>query len=684
VPKYDSWMGTNQIIGDGKEIVSAMGKIIEYVEQGRFICAFCLEDKGSRFHLLTALNREVSLSPKRAVLISDVEWDASLPREDLLVRLKEKEALRMHLKTQVDTRELWELVKDESEVFDNRYLAHLAFGDTVTEDHRSALIRALFENRFYFKMKDGHFLPNPEEKVGQILKQQAAEAIRAEKLREGGEWLKEVLKGNHPDPPPCKEDIIRDLVELAVFENAASDFKYKKELLLNAGMAEFREVRDVLVTLGVWEEDENRDLLKFGIDTSFTPSQMDEARRLAGLALAGTGREDLRDLPAVTMDGALTRDYDDAVSLEMNGEEICVGIHIADVAHTVVPGGVIDCAARERASSQYLPRRQIPMIPENLSEDALSLMAGRDRPALSLVATFDKNGILLNYRFTPSVIRVKQQLSYQEVNKIYAQQEDLKSLYTLSQLLRQQRMDRGAMSLSLPELDITYEPDMTLSLNLVSQDTPARMIVAEVMILYNWLAAKFCRDHQIPMLFRTQPEPKEKLPLDEKGYVYYVFQQRRKLSPLQIQTTPELHSGLGLPEYTHATSPIRRYLDLVAQRQLNGFLSGGGPPLDEEGLEEIRLYVEPILKNVAVIKRNRLRYWTLKFFSQHAEERFKAVVLDELKRKYRIVLKDALMIAELRRQDGVILKRGQEIEVRVKKANAWDDMLALEYVDEVA
>jgi exoribonuclease-2 len=240
------------------------------------------------------------------------------------------------------------------------------------------------------------------------------------------------------------------------------------------------------------------------------------------------------------------------------------------------------------------------------------------------------------------------------------------------------------MSLSLPELEITFEPDMTLSLNLVSQDTPARMIVAEAMILYNWLAAKFCRDRQIPMLFRTQPEPKEKLPLDEKGYVYYVFQQRRKLSPLQIQTAPEPHSGLGLQEYTHATSPIRRYLDLVAQRQLNGFLSGGGPPLGEEGLEEIRLYVEPILKNVAMVKRNRLRYWTLKFLGQHTGERFKAVVLDELKRKYRIVLKDALMIAELKRQDGVILKQGQEIEVRVKKANAWDDILVLEYVDEAA
>ncbi len=658
------------------------GKIVEYVEQGRFTCAFCLEDKGNRLHLLTSLNREVSLAPKRAVLISDSGLDASLPREELLGRLKEKEAFRLHLKTQVNARELWELVKDEEEVFDNRYLAHLSFGETVTEDHRSALIRALFENRLYFKMKDGHFLPNPEEKVDQMLKQQAVEAVRAEKLREGGEWLKEVLKGNRPPPPSCGDDIIQDLVDLATYESGASDLKCKKELLASAGMSQFREARDVLVQLGVWEEDENRDFLRLGIETSFAPAHLSEAHRMAALTLPKKSREDLRDLPAVTMDGAFTRDYDDAVSLEMKGNEIELGIHIADVAEVVPPGSIIDGVARERASSQYLPRRQVPMIPEILSEDALSLKKGGDRPALTLLATFDRQGTLLDHRFTQSVIRVRKQLSYGEVNKIYETAEDLKQIYTLSQALRQQRMNSGATSLSLPEPTVTFNPDGTLSVDLVAQDTPARMIVAEMMILYNWLAARFCVDHQIPVLFRTQPEPKEKLPLDEKGYLYYVFQQRRKLSPLQIQTAPEPHSGLGLPAYTHATSPIRRYLDLVAQRQLKGFLSGEGPPLNEKDLEALRVYVEPILKNVAMIKRNRLRYWALKFLSQHLGRRFKALVLDELKRKYRILLTDLLMIAELKRQDGIILKQGQEIYARIKKADAWDNTLVLEYADE--
>lgn len=656
------------------------GNIVEYVEQGQFICAFCLEDKGNRFHLLNASNREISLAAKRAVLVSESNMNPRWPREELLARLKEKARMREHLKAQVDAKELWELVRDENEVFDNRYLAHLAFGDTITEDHRSAVVRALFENRLYFKMKDGHFLPNPEDKIEQILKQRQAEALRAERLREGGRWLRAIREGQQPQDPPCRDAVIQDLIELALYGTDAPDLKYKKELLSNAGIHEISEVRALLVRLGVWEEDQNRDLLRLGIETTFTPDQLAEASRLAGLGLNRAGREDLRTLPCITIDGAFTRDYDDAMSVEMNGDDIRIGIHIADVAAAIQPGSPMDHAAKARASSHYLPRRQIPMIPEVLSQDALSLKQGGDRPALSLLATFDKEGVLKGHRFTPSIINVQRQLCYTDVDDTCEAEDDLKALLALSQSLRQQRIAQGAMSLSLPELEITFNADKTLVLELIEQDTYARRIVAEMMILYNRLTAELCIQHQVPVLYRTQSEPSEKLPLDEKGYLYYVFQQRRKLSPLHIQTSPAPHSGLGVSAYTHATSPIRRYLDLVTQHQLKAFLFGKPVPYDEKMLEELRLYVEPAVKHVALIKRNRLRYWTLKYLGQQKGGQLKAIVLDELKNKYRILLEDFLLIADLKRQNGIILSPGQRIQVRIKKAEPWDDILTLEYV----
>jgi exoribonuclease-2 len=207
------------------------------------------------------------------------------------------------------------------------------------------------------------------------------------------------------------------------------------------------------------------------------------------------------------------------------------------------------------------------------------------------------------------------------------------------------------------------------------------MIVAEFMILYNWLIARFCEENQIPVLFRTQREPGEILPMGEAGYILYVFQQRRKLSPLQIGAVPGPHTGLGLDAYTHATSPIRRYFDLVSQRQVRGFLLGAGPVYGKKELEEIQVTVSPVIREIARIKRNRERYWILKFLSQNLGKSYRAIVLDELKSKYRIVLRDFYLVAEIKRRQGTILSPGQEIMVKVKRADPWDDLLKLEDVE---
>ena len=143
------------------------------------------------------------------------------------------------------------------------------------------------------------------------------------------------------------------------------------------------------------------------------------------------------------------------------------------------------------------------------------------------------------------------------------------------------------------------------------QDTPSRTIIAELMILSNCLA-RFCRDNNIPVLFRTQAEPSERLSEDEAGYVYYVFKQRRKLSPAYVETAAGPHSGLGLDAYMQATSPIRRYFDLVAQRQIRNFLRGEAMVYAKKDLAGIRIFIEPIAKDLMTIKRNRIRYWILK------------------------------------------------------------------------
>ena len=306
-----------------------------------------------------------------------------------------------------------------------------------------------------------------------------------------------------------------------------------------------------------------------------------EAGKLAARQTGVDGREDLRHLPCFTIDGPDTRDYDDALSIIIEGDELQVGVHISDVAAVISQESLLDRTAASRASSHYLPRRQIPMIPPELSQDLLSLKKDSDRLSISLLIRFNRLGEIIDYRFTPGVIRVRQQLIYEDVTATLENKNDpiMEELHKLCLRLRQKRIDQGALNLSLPEVEFAFSDESLVSLALEEQDTPSRMIVAELMIIYNSLTAAFCEENDIPILYRNQGQPGERFPFDECGYVYYVFRQRRKLSPLHISTVPAKHSGLGVDLYTQATSPIRRYLDLVIQRQLQCFPSGERPPL---------------------------------------------------------------------------------------------------------
>ncbi|MCP4683007.1 MAG: RNB domain-containing ribonuclease [Desulfobacterales bacterium] len=649
-----------------------------------------------KLHLLTPANREVNLSPKRAILISESSIDTQKPREALLDRLKQIEESRNRLKDRIDVKELWDLVIDEKESFDHKYLAQLVFGQATTDDHQSAMGRALFEDRLHFKLKDGYFLANSAEKIERLVKQREEEAQKEERLRQGSIWLKEVRKGKRPEDPPFKKDIIDLLMQLALYGNDAPDFKPGKELLSRSGISDIREAKDLLISLGIWEEDENLELLHLGLATSFHEKQVDEAIRLSGVKTGFENREDLRGLPTITIDSSQTRDYDDAVSLEMEGDILHLGIHIADVSEVILPDSILDREAMERASSLYLPRRHIPMIPTELSQDCLSLKQGCDRAAISLLARFDKNGGLLDYRFVPSVISVKQRLSYEEVNETLNSEETsanegtlregdhverFQEMYKICRHMRRKRMNRDALNLSLPDLHVEFNPDSSISLRLVDQNTPARMIIAEFMILYNWLVAGFCKANRIPILFRSQAEPSERLSMEEEGYYYYVFKQRRKLSRLHVDTSPRSHSGLGLEIYTQCTSPIRRYIDLVTQRQLKCFLMEKETIYDKKNLKDHQLYVAPVLRDLQKVQRSRLRYWTLKYLSQHLNKKYKALILDELKNRFRVVLTDFLLVAEIRWRNGMIVGPGEEIMVGVKKADPWNDVLELVHAD---
>lgn len=646
------------------------------------LCALCLQDKGTRLHLLTLLNRLVNLPSKRAAFISPSHISMDRPREELLNRLREVDSKRLYLKEEIKVKELWELIKDESESFNYKYLAQLCFGEDVTEDHISALIRALFDDKLYFKMKDGQFLPNPEKKIELIMRQQEEETKKEEKLASGGDWLKKALKEGVSAPATYDQIVVDTLIDLAIHGRDANEYKFGKDLLERAGITDIGKARQILVKLGIWEKDEPLDLIRYNIRQSFSDEQLAQACALNTKAINNTGYEDLCHLSVFTIDGADTLDFDDALSVDFQDDYIQVGIHIADVSSVVDAGSIIEDEALLRGSSLYLPRRQIPMFPPELSHDRLSLKKDIKRQALSLLVTFDMNGEIFDYRFVPSIIKVKDQLTYDHVNSIYETESDTiyHHLFRLAQKRKRYRVEQGALILSLPELHISVQKDSSIDIKLASQETPSRTIVAEMMILYNWLAARFCRDNHIPTIYRGQKEPSEKLPLEDTGYAYYVFRQRRKLQPLIIDVESHPHAGLGLDSYINVTSPIRRYFDLISQRQILNFMFKGVPFYNREELEQARIQVTSSIKELNTVRRSRQNYWTNRYLETQIGKTFSGIVLDVLKSRYRIILTDFFISVEMKREKESKLLSGDKIKVRLIKAEAWNDTLKLEHV----
>ena len=655
------------------------GKIIEYIDRGDFNIALCMQDEVSRLHLLTPTNREVNLPAKRALLVSKTACNTQAPRAELLQNLKKADEARNRLKEEVHVKELWELVKDEQESFDHEYLAQLCFGENVTEEHVSALVRALFEDKIHFKMKEDRFFPLSGEKVEQILKQKEEEALREKKLGEGSAWLRKVLENQQGEPPACREEIVQTLVDLALYEEEAPGAKFGKELLQRAGGYNIAETRQILVRLGIWGEDENLDILRFEIPMLFSQEALEEAERLKGIEFRTEGRQDLRHLSVFTIDGPLTRDFDDALSIDMEGDAIRLGVHIADVAGVVPAMGGLDEDAFQRGSSVYLPCRQIPMLPPALSHETLSLKEGCDRWAVSLLSRLDIKGNLIDFEFVPSLIRVKKRYTYEEVNEHHIHEAPFQAMLRLSHALRQKRVEAGALLLSLPELAIEINEAGSISIEKIDQDSPSRMVVAECMILHNQLAGRFAMDHRIPLLYRSQDGPSERLPAEGLDYLYYVFKQRRKLTPLTISAEPKKHSGLGVDVYTQASSPIRRYFDLLVQRQLRSFLVGGTACYSYEELEQKRLALESTLRDVEKMNRNRTRYWLYKYLLQHVGEKLPAMVLDVMRNRSRLLLADLLLVVEMKKENGQEFSEGQKIQVRIKKSDPWEGVLRVEY-----
>jgi exoribonuclease-2 len=213
-----------------------------------------------------------------------------------------------------------------------------------------------------------------------------------------------------------------------------------------------------------------------------------------------------------------------------------------------------------------------------------------------------------------------------------------------------------------------------VAINKINRESPGRMLVSELMIMANWLMAKYLKDRQMPAIFRSQPKPRERLYKNQEGTLFQNWMQRRLLSRFVLSTRPEWHSGLGLDAYVTATSPIRKYTDMVTQRQVRASL-GLENAYTVDQIEEIIQALELPMSQVGRVQYTRHRYWLLKYLESQIGQKEEAIVLNRTRRNYQILLTQYMIECDLPISSGIELKPEDLIQITVQRVNARKDVI---------
>ncbi len=660
-----------------------LGNIVEYIDRQRILCAVVLEIRNQRLRLLTETNREVNLSVGRLLHLDSVRIDPGIGRTRMVDTLKAVAHKRKALIPKVIIRELWEVLNSEQQWIDVETMTAFCFPDAPNGDHRSAVVRALFDDRLYFRFNPDRFFPNSEEQVERISAQREAEARRKRVIEDGGEWLRRVLANSGRAAADGAEhdsdEYLSVLKSYYLLEKESPDDSLARGLMERAGLDGAADLFPVLVQQGVFTETENIDLLRLQVPVEFSPEVQARAEALVGggqIDLTDHRRRDLTHLNLFTIDGQSTLDFDDALSLEAIPEGICLGIHIVDVAHFVQKGDPVDLEAQRRGSSIYMADQKISMLPTNLAEGLCSLKAGEIRPAISTMIDLTADLDILRYRLFPSCVQVKDQRTYFDVNLAADQDPKVMQLRSIARKFRESRLAAGAVHISVPEINLWIGDTGEVNLNRVNRESPGRMLVAEIMIMANWLMARFLAEHRMPAVFRSQPEPRERLYRGEEGTLFQHWMQRRLLNRFVLGHAPEKHSGLGLNAYVTATSPIRKYFDLVTQRQVRAFF-GLEEPYSTEDVDAIIQALESPMSHVARLQTGRQRYWLLKYLEQRVGQKAEAIVLVRRRHSYQVLLTDYMLECDLALTGFSDLKSEDLVQVTLQKVDARKDLITL-------
>ena len=594
------------------------------------------EEKNGRVSVLLGRNKVARIPADRVMLATGLLAGEADRFEEFCDGAREASG-------EIDLTEVWDVLTDEQAESSLEDLAGLYWPASPGAMELTALLLCLERASDLFVSDGTKYRPRTREDLANLVAKRRREA---ENARDAQELVDALSAGSLPDAmSQHQESLIEILKGYAVHGEELPRRQAARELV-QASSPQTRDLQracfEMLVRSGVFDPDEHLELRRAGIRQDFPPEALEEARTTAARSVArGPEREDLRHLDTVTVDDEETVDRDDALSLEVLESGYRLGVHIADAAALVPREGSLDREADRRMASLYLPERTIPMLPDDLTRGAGSLDPGEERMAVSLLADLTDEGDVTSWRVVRSTIRSAEALSYRKVDGALqtggSRRVMLAGLHRLAEALRRKREERGAVNLDQPEMNVKVRETGEIEVSVRDRSSPGNQTVAELMILCNSLLARFCSENGLPAVYRSQRRPDlSDLPdvsaLDERAVPVMTRSNiARRMQAARVSTEPKAHDGLGVKAYLQATSPLRRYPDLVVQRQIGGFLASGKPEYAPTEVESVAQRAEVQAREMSQIEAGRKRYWFLKYLEgarMGGTDLFEAVVLD--------------------------------------------------------
>ena len=421
---------------------------------------------------------------------------------------------------------------------------------------------------------------------------------------------------------------------------------------------------------------------RYNLSVDFPPGVIEEAEKISDAIGKSDleGREDFRKQEAVTIDPDDAKDFDDAIHVEETGAGWRLSVHIADVSHYVRSGSLLDKEARKRGNSTYLVDRVLPMLPERLSNGVCSLKPGVDRLAFSAILEINERGIITGARFARTVIRSIARLTYRQAHAILQNniqdnptlprapknsrchsdpevQLRVRTAWNLAKLLRKRRFEAGSLDLDFPEVKVRLDAEgKPVRIEKIENDE-SHQLIEECMLAANEAVAAAIKNKSQPTVYRIHESPEQERLMEfrskaiEHGHRIGDLTQRSEVQRLlkNIRGRPEEyvlkldflkslkratydvrplgHYGLSKSNYTHFTSPIRRYADLLVHRSL------ARSKLESmQSLSEIAVHISNTERTSAEAEKDSVQRKKMEFFERqlHLEDAdiFDAVVID--------------------------------------------------------